>query len=91
MPVYEFKTDDGHILEKFFSISDAPPIGSRHVISGQSAVRVISSGVQTSPDFKPYTSPTLPKRYPGCPTDKRGFSIVTSRAHERQIKSREGL
>jgi hypothetical protein len=91
VPIYEFKTDGGKVVEEFFPSSQAPSIGSRHVIKGQSAVRIVSSGIQAAPDVKPYVSPSLPKNYPGCPTDHRGFSIVTSREHEAQIKSREGL
>jgi hypothetical protein len=90
MPMYEFKTDDGGILEKHFSIKDAPSIGSRRVIDGQRCTRVVSTSPQVRSEFKPYSSPTLPKGYPGCPTDRRGYSIVTSRDHERQIGKAEG-
>lgn len=92
MPTYEFQTKDGQKLEAFMPISQAPPIGSWRTIKGKRAKRVVSQvSPEARPDIKPYTSYSIPKNYPGCPVDSKGFSVVTSRAHERAIAKNEGF
>lgn len=92
MPTYEFKTKDGTLLEEFFPISKAPAIGAWRKIRGRMARRVVSNcAPEVQGDIKPYVSPSLPKNYPGCHVDKRGFTIVNSRAHERAIAKNEGF
>jgi len=53
---------------------------------------VLAQVDKTKGDSKyPYTSHALPKNMPGCPTDKDGHPIITSRNHEAEVARRWGL
>ena len=42
MPIYQFKTEDGSIVERFFSMRNAPDIGDRVEVEGQMATRILT-------------------------------------------------
>jgi hypothetical protein len=92
MPTYEFQTKDGQVLSAFMLMSKAPPIGSWRKIEGKRAKRIVSrSAPEVQSDIKPYVSYSIPKNYPGCAVNSKGFSVVNSRAHELAIAKNEGF
>lgn len=96
MPIYEFITDDGSIVEE---LCEAPPkgprIGDQISVDGRRLTRVASSAqvgahVGTAVHGYPYTSLSMPRWSKGCKHTKDGKPIINSQRHERQVMARLG-
>ena len=100
MPEYEFRTDEGEIVELYFTMAKVPGIGKIIRHNGRSLKRVFG-GVRgehiTNQHSKyPYLSHSHTPWLPGCETAKDPRSgklkpIIRSRQHERELMARHGL
>lgn len=94
MAMYEFKADDGEIIQVSYPMAQAPELGFVIKKNGKKYVRILSSsasiGVQES--IKPYVTVAGPKGIPGCQTDpKTGRSVIENRNQEREHAKRAGM
>lgn len=90
--IYCYRHPDGRIIEESFPIGSAPPV---LIFEGVECNRDFGAENKGTNDAEcrfdgkyPYVSKRLPKNMPGCPTDKKGFSVVVSKAHERELCAR---
>lgn len=93
MPLYPFINESGDVAEFFFSMKDAPSIGTTVEIEDGKWIR-IASDFTVDPGSNryqyPYVSSALPRNLPGCKTTKTGKPVIMSRRHERNIASMHG-
>ena len=88
MPLYEFQSARGKVIERSFAMSRVP----RTITVGKVRYRrIISRSTEVMSNFKPYASISAPKRVPGFPTDERGRVILESRAKEKELAQKTGL
>ena len=97
MPIYEFETSTGEVLEQFFPMADAPRVGTEVVIEGVPCVRIFErQHVQCAERHTPFEShsicPKAAKRLGHKEFGATGSPIFRShkQAHEFAAKS-EGL
>ena len=94
MPEYLFESRTGEQRRHFFSMSDAPSIGTDVQIDGEHYTRLPETDVQVDVGairYKyPYVSQSLPKNLSGCETNKQGKPIIKSRAHEANVAAEHG-
>lgn len=97
MATYLFKSDSGEIIERCFSMKDAPPIGSEIVVEGQVFRRVFSADVGAAQIARvthqyPFVSRSLPYgENLGCKRDHKGRQIIASQRQEREVLARCGF
>ena len=89
MPAYQFQADDGEVIERFYPIREAPPLGAVLRVSGKKFRRIVSLP-GSLPDFKPYSTNAIPRRTPGFRHDRRGKPVVENRQQERRYAKRMG-
>jgi hypothetical protein len=97
MPLYEFQLVGGtHRVEKFYSIAEAPDLGTQIEVDGKKYIRIMSTP-QIDADVKnrargyPYVSNALPLELPGAQHTPEGKPIIRSRLHEKEVAARHGL
>ena len=89
--IYEFQSDDGEVIERMFSMANAPDLGKKIVVKGKTYKRVLSGAIELIREFKPYVCYSKPKGLPGCRTDtKTGRSVIESKSQEREIARARG-
>jgi hypothetical protein len=95
MPTYAFRDEaTGRVVERHFSMAAAPAIGSTVEVDGVRLTRLISAfqvDSATNRSQYPYVSNALPRRLPGCRTNRQGKPIIESRRHERNVMAQHGL
>lgn len=95
MPVYPFRDEaTGRTVEVFFAMTDAPAIGSTVEHDGRRLTRLVSAfqvDPATNRSQYPYVSNALPRRLPGCRTNRQGKPIIESRRHERNVMAQHGF
>jgi hypothetical protein len=80
MPIYPFQSDDGEVIERSYSMKDAPPLGTLIEHEGKSYKRVVARivGVQDR-GFIPFKDMTVMDHHPHAPrVDKEGRPIFKS-------------
>jgi len=89
MPTYQFRADDGEIVEQFYHMADAPPCGSVVEIEGRKCTRLPPNlGAVRVKDYR-HVSLTLPKNCVHAKNhDKRGRVVVESKQEMREIVAR---
>ena len=87
--MYEFRAEDGEVIEKFYNMKNCPDIGKKITVKGMKYTRILCSGITRIAEFKPYKSITLPRNAKGFKTDKDGTPIVESRRQEQEYVKRE--
>ena len=90
MPMYEFQTPDGDVVEKFIPMKDAPDFGEVVDVDGVPCKRIASPSAVSRPTWTPYVSSRLPKNLPGFECTKSGKPIISSQAVERNAASKLG-
>lgn len=93
MLLYEFKNDQGDVIELPFDPAVVPSIGEQveHPPGSGNRYTRIFSGAQIDAGAAaivhqyPYESVSLEPGWPGCKTGPRGGQVVRSRQHEREI------
>lgn len=93
MPIYEFQSDDGEKIEKFYLVAKAPNVGKTIKHKGKKYVRIMSLDTQIEKGFKPYVSYTLAKgQWPDLKLDpKTGRSIIETRQQEKNLARHAGM
>ena len=96
MPMYEFVNNRNEEKEFYFSMANAPEIGSivededgnewRRVSSFQ-----VDAGLDQVVHGYPYVSRSAPRNVAGAKCNKQGMPIITSRRHEREFSNRHNL
>ena len=94
--MYQFENNRGEEKEFYFSMANAPDIGS--VIDdedGNEWTRVSSfqldAGLDNMVHGYPYVSRSAPRHVKGAKTNRQGMPIITSRRHEREFSDRHNL
>lgn len=97
MPLYEYMTDDGRLIEQHKPMAEAEPVGSVCQVpdpdaEGQTvAATRIFSGFRVQGDpWEPYVSERLPRNLEGVPCTPNGKPIVTTKGQERDICAKFG-
>lgn len=92
MPLYEFETDSGEIIEAHFSMSEVPSIGERVNLNGQMATRLVSQHNAQVHGVEAFVSRTLPKNDPRAPRlDKKGRPVFHGKREvEEYLSKTEG-
>lgn len=96
MPIYEFMTDSGKLIEKRFSVAEMPEVGRVVTLEDPDtgepveATRIFSMPSKPTEMWKPYVSSRLPRNLEGVPCTPSGKPIITSQAQERNICARFG-
>lgn len=92
--LYQFKSDDGEIIERDFRMKDAPDLGAVVRFKGKSYRRILSLPASVglaehdSNDY-PRVSRALPKFTKNCPLNDKGQPVILNKAHERRILAQE--
>lgn len=93
MPMYDFETPTGEVVEHFFPMAQSPKIGDTVEINGVQCTRLMSD-CQTSvrADVQPFVSRTLPPHDPRAPRqDKKGRAVFHGKREvEEYIAKTEG-
>jgi hypothetical protein len=96
MPMYQFENNRGEENEFYFSMAEAPDIGS--VIEdedGNEWTRVssfqVDAGIETVVHGYPYVSRAAPRNSEGAKCNNLGMPLITSRRHEKEFSSRHNL
>jgi hypothetical protein len=92
MPLYDFQTESGEIIEAHFAMVNAPSIGETIEIDGQPATRLVSKHHAQVHGIEPFVSRTLPKNDPRAPRhDKEGRAMfATQREVTEYLAKTEG-
>lgn len=86
MAIYQFRADDGEVVERVFPMSAAPPLGAVIEQDGKRYRRILSDTTETIKQFKPYVSVAAPRRAPGFKHDpKTGRTVIETPADERRM------
>lgn len=93
--IYDFVNDiTGKTVELHYSMANVPSIGEVIEHEGEKLRRIsccqIDAGMAAKVHGYPYVSSALPRNLEGCGTNGQGKPIVTSRNHERELRSRHG-
>ena len=93
--MYQFKSDDGEVIERDFRMSDCPDLGFPINFKGKTYRRILSMPARVglaehdSNDY-PRVSRALPKYTKNCPLNEKGQPVILNKAHERKILAQEG-
>jgi hypothetical protein len=95
MPLYEFMTDDGQIVEQYMPAGMAPDVGAVVTVtmpdkSIRLATRILSMPLVMGDTWKPYVSHRLPRNLKDVPCTPSGKPIVQNKRQEREIMARFG-
>lgn len=80
MPIYQFETPEGQIVEEHLPMAEAPPIGEYHVINGITCRRVCErKQFDPKPDRR-HVALNLPKNWKYAKRfDEQGHPVFTSK------------
>ena len=94
MPIYDFMTDDGEIVEALLPMAESGSIGDIMTVTDPDtgedilATRLPNPPQVLGDNWKPYISNRLPRNLEGVPCTPSGKPIVTTKAQERDICSK---
>ena len=93
--LYQFKSNDGEIIERDFRMKDAPDLGHPIEVNGKTYKRILSLPASVGlaeydQDQFPRVSRCLPKYTKNCPLNEKGQPVILNKAHERRILKQEG-
>lgn len=100
MPIYSFQAEDGEIIDRVYSMAEAPSIGSVLEVDGKAFKRVfcgtVGDGTIAQRSKYPYLSSSLSAKMPGANVvrDPRSGKLkpeIRSRKHENELMARHGL
>lgn len=96
MPIYEFQSEDGEVIERVHPMREAPPIDSVIEVDGKKYKRIASGGVSVEAakvncNKYPYFSMRHGAFMPGAKHDKQGRSFIESPTHEREWMAKNNL
>ena len=80
MPIYTFKSESGNTEEMFFSMDEAPSIGTTIDFGGMKLTRQVDRvGVDCRKEVR-FTSNQLPRNHPDAPScDAQGKPVFASK------------
>ena len=89
MPMYEFRlVKTGRVVERFFTMTDAPSIGSKVKVTGGMAIRLPARTMTQVKEYE-HTSLTLPKNCPHAPRhDKAGRCQIKGKKELRETMAK---
>lgn len=94
--MYQFRSDDGDIIERNYPMAEAPDLGFAVVEKGKTYKRILSVDIQIEKEFKPYESIACTRGVEKFDSSikvnkKTGRPIISSRAQEKAVAKQLGL
>ena len=75
MPTYEFEAENGTVIERFYHMAEAPPLGSTIEEEGKTYTRRLERHQTRIVSDCEFTSRQINPRHPALLARKRGFKI----------------